>query len=168
MDLRFWKKRDISINTDSDEIDPDELSRMRISSIIDSIKEQTLFQKIRAVLDLPLYIIFEELLPYLFFVGVRAVPLWVSIQLALIYYNGPQTPLWIISIAFAQVCVGMRYIKKTDENRLAFFLVTAICAVYTLTVADTPPYYGFWKFMFPVGILLIGPFLLWLRRDSEL
>lgn len=156
MDLRFRKKREVSKITDTDETD----SNDRYSDL----KDQTLNQKVIEFFDVPIYIMFYQFLPYLFYIGVRAVPLWIIINLGLTYYE-PQEPLWIISIAIAQVAVVIRYIKVEDKNRIAFFLVIAICAIIALNWSKTPPYYGFFHLV-PVMILLICPFYFWVRRDD--
>ncbi|WP_155115427.1 hypothetical protein [Acidithiobacillus ferrooxidans] len=150
MDLRFWKKR-VESKSDAEELADFFLELRRISN-------PNLFQKVKNFL----YHTVEEFLPYLFFVGVRAFAIWFSLQLALDYY-GPQTPEWLIAIAFAQVWVGMSYIKL-KQNRQAFIFTTLLCAVFSIRVMARGYHYSW----FPVVLLLIVPFYFWLVRDEKL
>lgn len=150
MDLRFWKKRDASIN------DADELTRVLLS-----ISNQTLFQKITRFFRI---FIVDEFFHYFFSVGFRTLLIWFILQWALGFYE-PQARLWMIAIVLAQIWGGMRYIKvKIYRQRL--LLIISFCAYFSISLMHEIPDFGS-RLILPFGIVLAGPLFIWISRHEE-
>ncbi|MHB1579110.1 MAG: hypothetical protein ACYCTK_08620 [Acidithiobacillus ferrooxidans] len=153
MDLRFWKKKDASIN------DADELVRVLLS-----FSNQTLFQKFINFFHLALDFIVDEFFHYLFSVGFRTLLIWFILQWALGFYE-PQARLWIIAIVLAQIWGGMRYIKvKIYRQRL--LLIISFCAYFSISLMQQIPNFGS-RLILPFGIVLVGPLFIWMSRHEE-
>jgi hypothetical protein len=90
--------------------------------------------------------------------------------------------LWLIALALAQVWIGMNHVKLKD-NRHTLFIITAICAFMSIygvqhsaselikAAYGSPSYKGdldsaHSALSIGVGLLLLGPWFIWRKRDD--
>lgn len=172
----FWKRKEVSKTIASNEfdgIDPfeideselneaqrDELSRMRLDILLSDVEELSLIERIRERFDVQLYLIFDELLPYSFYIGIRAVVMWFILQISLPQYYGPPAFEWLLSIAFAQILVGIRYVEKLQTRRRLFIGTVIVCALFARFVMAGASH----LYLTSVVILWIVPFYYWISE----
>lgn len=91
--------------------------------------------------------------------------------------------LWLVALALAQIWIGMAFVELKD-NKQTLFIIIGLAAYMSVSLVQhsaselikaaygSPSYVGdlytaHWSFYIGVGMLLLGPWIIWRKRDWQ-